>query len=112
MYHIFTSFSLGVCVRPDFSRCHHSNNKSVFKKQIGNKITVGHLHQARNTLTMAHPNHMLFNYPHPSLLSPYNLQGEWNSVAGRGVQCVVSKFRMYFRALERERQQGWRRNGE
>lgn len=32
------------------------------------------------------------------------------------MQCVVSKFRMYFRALESERgekkQQQWRRNGE
>ncbi|KAG7216954.1 hypothetical protein INR49_001608, partial [Caranx melampygus] len=34
------------------------------------------------------------------------LQGEWNSEAGRGVQCVVSKFRMYFRALEREKTAG------
>lgn len=38
---------------------------------------------------------------HPSFFSLYSLQGEWNSEAGRGVQCVVSKFRMYFRALER-----------
>lgn len=39
----------------------------------------------------------------------HSLQGEWNSEAGRGVQCVVSKFRMYFRALKWESgEEEWR----
>lgn len=35
---------------------------------------------------------------HP--LFSYSFHGEWNSEAGRGVQCVDSKFRMYFLAWE------------
>lgn len=42
---------------------------------------------------------------HPAIVL-YSLQGDWNSEAGRGVQCVVSKFRMCFRAWESERDSG------
>lgn len=31
----------------------------------------------------------------------HSLHGVWNSEKGRGVQCVVSKFLMYFRAKKR-----------
>lgn len=41
----------------------------------------------------------------------HSLQGRWNSEAGRGVQCVVSKFCMYFRAWRlKERDGRWRRH--
>ena len=39
----------------------------------------------------------------------HSLQGRWNSEAGRGVQCVVSKFCMYFRAWWLEERDGRRR---
>lgn len=72
------------------------------------------------TLTTGQSNPLLIVSPSPVHLFPlYSLQGEWNSEAGRGVQCVLSKFRMYFRALETRRRRkkkkkdrGWRRNGE
>lgn len=39
----------------------------------------------------------------------HSLQGRWNSEAGRGVQCVVSKFCMYFRAWWLKERDGRRR---
>lgn len=68
-----------------------------------------------HALTTGHPNPLLLISSRTIFLSLYSLQGEWNSEAGRGVQCVVSKFRMYFRALEREKTAGmgeeWRMRG-
>lgn len=94
-------------IRPDLSRCHHSNNihdnKSVLEKTPGIKSQL-YIH----TMPGARSDHRppktsaacFLSTIHPSFLSSflYSLQGWWNSEAGRGVQCVVSKFRMYFRA--------------
>lgn len=106
-------------IEPDLSKHHHSNNirdnKSVLENHLEQNLVTFTPCQ-EHTLTTGHPNPLPFVFPssiRPSLL--YSLQGEWNSLAGRGVQCVVSKFRMYFRALEREKTAGmeeeWRMRG-
>lgn len=93
-----------------FSRRHHSNTthdkKSVVgwgeKRDVWCKISNTFTPSQEQTLTTGQSDLLPIVASHPSILV-HSLQGEWNSEAGRGVQCVVSKFRMYFRALKRGR---------
>lgn len=96
--------------RTDLSRRHHSNTthdkKSVVGWGVGGKdiwckISNTFTPSQEQTLTTGQSD-LPIVASHPSILV-HSLQGEWNSEAGRGVQCVVSKFRMYFCALKRER---------